>query len=190
MDLIEELVDYTFLSYHSKVLLQICLTHFDLNFDINKSIDKVNALLNSSMSMDTNNWKSIIEQLTPSWKKHNPSLESPSKPELKPLPETLKYAFLEKENNLPVIILSSLDNKQKSKLLGVLREQKEALGWIIADIEGINLVDCMHYIYLNENNKHTRETQCRLNPNMKKVIKVEGFKLLDIGIIYPTSNSS
>ena len=32
--------------------------------------------------------------------------------------------------------------------------------------------------------------QCRLNPNMKEVIRTEVLKLLDAGIIYPISNSS
>ena len=38
----------------------------------------------------------------------------------------------------------------------------------IADIKGINPVDCMHYIHLDENAKPTREMQRRLNPNMKE----------------------
>jgi len=41
--------------------------------------------------------------------------------------------------------------------LDVLKEHKGALGWTIADIKGINPVDCMHYIHLDENAKSTRE---------------------------------
>lgn len=48
VDLIEELINNP---------LQTCLTDFGLNFDINRSIDKVNALLDSLPSMGTNKSK-------------------------------------------------------------------------------------------------------------------------------------
>ena len=100
------------------------------------------------------------------------------------------YAFLGKESTLPVIISSSLNDKQKGKLLDVLKEHKGALGWTIADIKCINLADCMHYIHPDENAKSTREMQRWLNPNMKEVVRTEVLKLLDAGIIYPISDSS
>ena len=37
--------------------------------------------------------------------------------------------------------------------------------------------------------KPTAESQRRLNPNMKEVVKKEIVKLLDAGIIYPISDS-
>ena len=107
--------------------------------------------------MDTNNWKSRVEQLAPSEKKFIPSSESPPKLELKPLLNTLKYVFLGEESTLLVIISSSLNDEQKCKLLNVLKEHKGALGWTIADIKCINSVDCMHYIHFDENAKPTRE---------------------------------
>ena len=145
--------------------------------------------------MDTNKWKSRVEQVAPSEMKLIPLSESPSKLELKPLPNTLEYAFLGEESTLPVIISSSLNDEQKGKLLDVLKEHKGALGWTIADIKGINPVDCMHYIHLDENAKPTREMQHRLNPNMKEVVRTEVLrtevlKLLNADIIYPISDSS
>ncbi|KAH9763009.1 hypothetical protein KPL70_001028 [Citrus sinensis] len=190
VDLIEALVDDTFVSNLSDDPLQTCLTHFGFDFDIDRSVDEVNALLDSAPSMDTNKWKSRVEQLAPSEKKLIPSSKSPPKLELKPLPNTLEYAFLGEESTLPVIISSSLNDEQKGKLLDVLKEHKGALGWTIADIKGINPVDCMHYIHLDENAKSTREMQRRLNPNMKEVVRTEVLKLLDAGIIYPISDSS
>ncbi|KAK9174912.1 hypothetical protein WN944_026916 [Citrus x changshan-huyou] len=68
--------------------------------------------------MDTNKWKSRIEQLAPSEKKLIPSSESPPKLELKPLPNTLGYAFLGEEITLPVIISSSLNGEQKDGYSG------------------------------------------------------------------------
>ena len=51
-------------------------------------------------------------------------------------------------------------------------------------------LDCMHYIYLDENVKPNREMQRWLNPNMKEIVRAEVFKLLDADVIYPISNSS
>ena len=141
VDLIEALVDHTFLSNLSDDPLQICLTHFGWDFDIDRSVDEVNALLDSAPSIDINKWKSRVEQLAPSEKKLIPSSESPPKLQLKSLPNTLEYAFLGEESNLPIIISSSVNDEQKSKLLNVLKEHKGALGWTIADIKGINPVD-------------------------------------------------
>ncbi|KAK9185028.1 hypothetical protein WN943_025381 [Citrus x changshan-huyou] len=190
VDLIEALVDNTFISNLSDDPLQTCLTHFGLDFDIDRSVDDVNALLDSASSMDTNKWKSRVEQLAPSEKKLISSLESPPKLELKPLPNTLEYAFLGEESTLSVIILASLNDEQKGKLLDVLKEHKGALGWTIADIKDINPIDCTHYIHLDENAKSTREMQRQLNPNMKEVVRTEVLKLLDSCIIYPISDSS
>ena len=48
--------------------------------------------------------------------------------ELKTLPSTLKYVFLDEEKGKPVIISSKLDMKQEEQLLEVLRKNKEAIG--------------------------------------------------------------
>ena len=56
VDLIETLVGNTFLSN-----LSVDLTHFGFNFNIDRSFDEVNALLDSAPSMDTNKWKSRVE---------------------------------------------------------------------------------------------------------------------------------
>ena len=99
------------------------------------------------------------------------------------------------ESVQPVIISSSLNDEQKGKLLDVLKEHKRALGWTIVDIKGINPVDCMHYIHLDENDKPIRELQHRQNPNIKGISRVEVLKLLvlkllDAVIVYLISNSN
>ena len=93
VDLIETIFDTTFLSNLSDDPLQTCLTHFGLDFDIDRSVDKVNALLDLAPSMDTNKWKLRVEQLAPSEKKLIPSSESPPKLELKQFPNTLEYVL-------------------------------------------------------------------------------------------------
>ena len=56
--------------------------------------------------------------------KLKPSIEKPPTLELKTLPSHLKYAFLEKDSKLPIVI-SSLSNVQEEKLLRVFREHKK-----------------------------------------------------------------
>ena len=59
--------------------------------------------------------------------------------ELKTLPSTLKYAFLDEEKAKPVIISSKLDMKQEEQLLEVLRKNKGAIGWTLTDLKGWTL---------------------------------------------------
>ncbi|XP_071905713.1 uncharacterized protein [Coffea arabica] len=89
--------------------------------------------------------------------------------ELKPLPEHLKYAYLGDNETLPVIISSALSKTQEEKLIRVLREHKEAIGWTIADIKGISPAICMHRIRLEDDAKPVRQAQRRLNPLMMEV---------------------
>ena len=93
-------------------------------------------------------------------------------------------------STLPVIIASDLDKEQESKLLIVLSEQKEAIGWSLADIKGISPGVEMHRIHFEENAKNFREPQRRLNPAIKDVVRTEVLKLLDVCIIYPISDSA
>ena len=90
---------------------------------------------------------------------------------------------------MPVIIAYDLIDAQEEKLLDVLREHKEAIGWTIKDIKGINPSLVIHKVHLVENSKPSREPQRRLNPAMQKVVRTEVIKLLDAGIIYPNSDS-
>jgi hypothetical protein len=117
------------------------------------------------------------------------TVPEPSKKELKPLPDNLKYKFLGPAETLPVIIASDLHASQEEKLLDVLREHKEAIGWTIDDIKGISPSVVMHKIHLEEDTKPSREPQKRLNPTMQEVVRGEVIKLLDARVIYPISDS-
>jgi hypothetical protein len=119
-----------------------------------------------------------------------PSLECPPKVELKELPNHLKYAFLGDNDTLPVIIASNLEMGQEEGLINVLKANKAAIGWTIADLKGISPSIVMHKIITNEDAKPSRETQRRLNPNLREVVKKEVIKWLDAGIIYPISDSA
>ncbi|XP_071902808.1 uncharacterized protein [Coffea arabica] len=109
--------------------------------------------------------------------------------ELKPLLKHLKYAYLGEGGTLPVIISASLSTVQEDKLIRVLRDHKQAIGWTIADIKGISPAVCTHQIRLEEGARPIRQAQRRLNPLMMEVVKKEILKLLDVGIIFAISDS-
>ncbi|XP_076886644.1 uncharacterized protein LOC143536581 [Bidens hawaiensis] len=119
-----------------------------------------------------------------------PSLICLPKVELKELPSHLKYAFLGEGETLPIIISPNLDKAQEEGLLEVLKTHKAAIGWTIADLKGISQSIVMHKLITTDDAKPTRETQRRLNPNLREVVKEEVIKWLDVGIIYPISDSA
>ena len=114
----------------------------------------------------------------------------PQQLELKPLPADLKYAFLEENEQCPVVISTLLTTAQEHNLLHLLKKNKQALGWKISDLKGINPSICTHHIYLEEEFKAVRQPQRRLNPYLQEVVRVEVLKLLQTGIIYPISDST
>ena len=87
-------------------------------------------------------------------------------PELKPLPSTLKYAFLDHHSANPVIISSQLDHDQEERLLAVLQARKEAIGWNLSYLKGFDPSLCTHRIFLEEDSRPSREAQRRLNPKV------------------------
>ncbi|CAL9012138.1 unnamed protein product [Prunus brigantina] len=108
---------------------------------------------------------------------------------LEPIEACITQSIEKKNETLPVIIASQLGPSDEKKLLRVLKEHKTAIGWSIADIKGISPTMCMHKILLEDNAMPKRDAQRRLNPNMKEVVRKEVMKLLDVGIIYPISDS-
>nr|GEU96573.1 DNA-directed DNA polymerase [Tanacetum cinerariifolium] len=117
------------------------------------------------------------------------SVDKPLVVELKVLPPHLKYAFLEGDDKLPVIIAKDLSMEEKTAVITVLKSHKRAITWKISDIKGINLEFCTHKILMEEDFKPTVQHQRRVNPKIHDVIKQEVIKLLDAGLIYPISDS-
>ena len=70
--------------------------------------------------------------------------------ELKTLPSTLKYAFLDEEKAKLVIISFKLDKKQAEKLLEVLTKNEEAIGWTLTNLKGLDPSLCTHRIFLED----------------------------------------
>ncbi|GKE28690.1 DNA-directed DNA polymerase [Tanacetum coccineum] len=82
-------------------------------------------------------WKALENWLKPSSVK-------PPKLELNELPEHLEYAFLQENNQLPVVISSALSTVKKTRLLEVLKKHKVEIAWSIADIKRIDSSFCTH----------------------------------------------
>ncbi|GJU11592.1 reverse transcriptase domain-containing protein, partial [Tanacetum coccineum] len=77
--------------------------------------------------------KSSLENAT----SYEPKDELPEV-ELKELPPHLEYAFLEENNKLPVIISKDFSQDEKTSLLNILKNQKQAIAWKLSDIRGID----------------------------------------------------
>nr|GEW05073.1 hypothetical protein [Tanacetum cinerariifolium] len=153
-------------------------------------VQEIQECLVSSLDHQRPPWSYKVEPLPANFDTTTkPSLEVPPTLELKPLPSNLKYAFLVPNNTLPIIVASDLSGSQKEALLKVLSKYKAAVGWIIADLKGINPSLCMHRIVMDPDVKPSRDVQRRLNPNIKEVVKKEVLKWLDAGIIYPILDS-
>ena len=143
-------------------------------------------------TVDTEEEAHIVQMLAAeiaSYTQPQPSIVQPPQLELKPLPDHLKYAYLGDGEQLPIIVASGLSDDQEQRLLQVLKEHKQAIGWTLADITGISPSTCMHRILLEEDVKPVRQPQRRLNPLILDVVKKEVTRLLQAGIIYPISDS-
>ncbi|GJX12372.1 reverse transcriptase domain-containing protein [Tanacetum coccineum] len=117
------------------------------------------------------------------------SIDEPPEVEIKDLPPHLKYAFLEGDNKLPVIIAKDLSVEEKAALIKVLKSHKRAIAWKLSDIKGIKSEFYTHKILMEEDYKPAVQHQRRVNPKINEVIKKEVEKLLDAGLIYPISDS-
>ena len=136
------------------------------------------------------NRRKYYESLIKNTKTPVPSVEQPPKMEQNPLPSHLKYAYLGNASTLPVIISASLTAIEEDKVLRVLKDHKNVLGWSLADLKGIRLSMCMHRIFLKDGHKPSVEAQRRLNPTMKEVVRKEVLKWLDTWVIYPIYDSA
>ncbi|XP_075669961.1 uncharacterized protein LOC142639702 [Castanea sativa] len=88
--------------------------------------------------------------------------------------------LLPSSEQVPKLELKSLPVELKYAFLGT----DETFPVVIS-----SKLDSLQEIYLEDNAKPSRETQRRLNPTMKEVVRTEVLKLLDVGIIYPIAYS-
>ena len=118
-------------------------------------------------------------------------LLEPPKPsiELKPLPSGLRYAFLNNDQDSPMIISDKLSQEESLRLLTILEKHRSAFGYSLQDLKGISLALCIHRIPTDPDSTPYREPQHRLNNAMREVVKKEVLKHLHAEVIYPISYS-
>jgi hypothetical protein len=151
--LIEEIIDEVIEESSMEDPLEACLAQFGEDLYLEKLMEQGNALLETAPLVSSEKEETVVP--------------NPPTKELKPIPDSLKYKFLGPVDSFPVIIAFDLIDAQEEKLLDVLREHKEAIGWTIEDIKGISPSLVMHKIHPEENSKPSREPQRRLNPARK-----------------------
>nr|XP_009803797.1 PREDICTED: uncharacterized protein LOC104249118 [Nicotiana sylvestris] len=95
--------------------------------------------------------------------KHEVEVKEPRGVEVEKVPEELK---VQQENRDEV-------KEKVERLLEVLKEHRQAIGWTISDIQGIPPGICKHKIQLESERKPNVDHQQRLNPSMQEVVKKE-----------------
>ncbi|KAK1683833.1 hypothetical protein QYE76_044681 [Lolium multiflorum] len=109
--------------------------------------------------------------------------------DLKPLPDNLKYAYIDDKKTYPVIISAKLSDFEEERLLEILKKHRRAIGYTLDDLKGISPSICQHAINMEDDAKPVVEHQRRLISKMKDVVRNEVLKLLEAGIIYPIADS-
>ena len=83
--------------------------------------------------------------------------------QLKQLPDTLKYAYLDEKKIYLVIIGANLSEHEEERLLKVLRKYRAAIGYTLDDLKGISPTLCQHTINMDPDAKPVVDHQRRLN---------------------------
>ncbi|GJT13317.1 DNA-directed DNA polymerase [Tanacetum coccineum] len=165
IDVIDSLVQKVY-ELNDEDSLKVALTNtisesankeFELNLNLHEAISKLNSLASvnkcvSYIGLPLNNAKLLT------------SIVQAPKLEFKKLPDHLKYLFLGEGDTLPVISSNKLTLLEDERLIWILRDDKEAISWTVADISGISPSMCMHKILLEEGATPAKQFKCRLNP--------------------------
>ncbi|KAK1693672.1 hypothetical protein QYE76_010369, partial [Lolium multiflorum] len=93
--------------------------------------------------------------------------------DLKPLPDNLKYAYIDDKKTYPVIISAKLSDIEEERLLEILKKHRGAIGYTLDDLKGISPAICQHAINIEDGAKPVVEHQRRLIPKMKDVVRNE-----------------
>ena len=73
--------------------------------------------------------------------------------ELKQLPDTLKYAYLDEKKIYPIIISANLSEHEENKLLKTLKKHHAAIGYTLDDLKGISPTLRQHKISMEPDAK-------------------------------------
>ena len=131
-------------------------------------------VVNHSSSKGDHHWSSkLSEEETP----------QPPLPELKPLPASLKYAFLHNNRATPVVISDKLTESETR--VAVLEKYRSVIGYSLQDLKGISPNLCTHRIPMEPEHKPSREHQRRLNDAMRGGSQERGIKTTTRGYHIP-----
>jgi hypothetical protein len=86
-------------------------------------------------------------------------------------------------------INNRLSPSQQVELVTMLQGQKSAFAWDYGDMKGIDPFLYTHRIYIKKDCLPVRQPQRKINPTLREIVKTELQKLLDVGFIYPISDS-
>ena len=70
--------------------------------------------------------------------------------DLKPLPDNLKYAYIDEKKIYLVIISANLSEQEEERLLKTLKKHCAAIGYTLDDLKGISPTLCQHKIKLEK----------------------------------------
>ncbi|GJW10396.1 hypothetical protein Tco_1576223 [Tanacetum coccineum] len=90
-----------------------------------------------------------------------PSISETPKVELKEILENHEFTFLHGDDQLPVVISSTLSIHEKAKLLEVIRNHRGSIAWSVANIKGIDSSFYTHKILMEDEYKPTFQPQRR-----------------------------
>ena len=173
IDVTDEMIEEALPAIMSSNPFGACLFHGDLRlFNFGSIIDEMDSNIDFTPHLESSSCLYTYEPLPSLAGSAMPtSLVSPSKLELKPLPDSLKYVFLGPKETLSIIISSLLSYDQEKELIHVLSNHKSASGWSIVDLKKISLIIYMHRIYLEDNAELVKQMKRRLKPFRKKLFR-------------------
>ncbi|RDX99735.1 hypothetical protein CR513_17179, partial [Mucuna pruriens] len=107
---------------------------------------RVSSEFDSSMELkaksnSNNHLRAESDSNNQSWKQLKAETDSTHQ-----VPNPDRYAYLDNDQQIRVIIANNLHREQEEKLLQVLMQHKKVTGWRLSDLPGINPSICMHKI--------------------------------------------
>jgi uncharacterized protein YejL (UPF0352 family) len=85
---------------------------------------------------------------------------------IKPLPDGLRYDFLDDLNKHPIIISTEHLEEEIIKLVAVLRKHRTTFGYSLDNLKGINPTIVTHRIFLKDGVEQVADFQRRLKSQM------------------------